>query len=292
MRYVNEYRSADAVSLQTPVFQQLPFAESLFELESLIGLDEVKKMLWEIIAFALMQRKRCDEKLTADSVVLHMIFKGNPGTGKTTVARILGRIFHQAGILSNGKMVEAERADLVGEYIGHTAQKTREMIRKAGGGILFIDEAYTLAQGGMKDFGREAIATLVKAMEDQKDHLIVILAGYNEEMDGFLRVNPGLRSRFPVQIDFPDYDHEALFAIALQMLVKREYTLTPKARWKLKNVLSLYARGHHQHGGNARYVRNLIEKCVRLQAMRLISAEKISREELMTLTDADIPAVF
>ncbi|GJM69287.1 hypothetical protein HMSSN036_15030 [Paenibacillus macerans] len=145
---------------------------------------------------------RSEAGLLSGPQVYHMIFKGNPGTGKTTVARIVAKMFQRMGVLSKGHLIEVERADLVGEYIGHTAQKTRDLVKKALGGILFIDEAYSLARGGEKDFGKEAIDTLVKAMEDQKNQFILILAGYSDEMDFFLSTNPGLPSRFPIQMDF------------------------------------------------------------------------------------------
>lgn len=263
--------------------------EAFSELQSMIGLDSIKKMIWEVTAFALVQCKRSEEHLNAEPIVLHMIFKGNPGTGKTTIARILGKIFHDLDFLSKGHLVEVERADMVGEYIGHTAQKTREQIKKSLGGILFIDEAYTLAQGGGKDFGKEAIATLVKAMEDHRDNLIVILAGYSEEMDKFIKSNPGVQSRFPIQIEFPDYDADELFNIAISMLEKRQYDLTGKARWKLKNILTAYCRSRQPHGGNARYVRNLIEKVIRLQAVRLVNDNYLSRKDLLTIEECDLP---
>jgi len=148
------------------------------ELEEMIGLNKVKTLIHELHAFVEIQKKREQENLAIEPLVLHMIFKGNPGSGKTTVARLIGKLFKEMGVLEKGHVVECERADLVGEYIGHTASKTKEMVRKALGGVLFIDEAYSLARGGEKDFGKEAIDTLVKAMEDHKDNLILILAGY------------------------------------------------------------------------------------------------------------------
>ncbi len=175
----------------------------LDELDRLIGLQSVKELVREVQAFVEIQRRQREENLAAEAVTLHMVFKGNPGTGKTTVARILGRLLAAMDVLPKGHMVECERADLVGEYIGHTAQRTREQIRKAMGGILFIDEAYSLARGGEKDFGKEAIDTLVKAMEDHKNEFVVILAGYRDEMEYFLMTNPGLRSGFPIHIEFP-----------------------------------------------------------------------------------------
>ena len=185
--------------------------------------------------------------------------------------------------------MEVERADLVGEYIGHTAQKTKELVKKALGGIIFIDEAYTLAQGGEKDFGREAVATLVKAMEDNRDNLIVILAGYSTEMERFLRSNPGLRSRFPIHIHFDDYDADELFQIALQMYTDKDYVLSNRCRWKLKYHLSEFVKGRHPHSGNARYVRNLTEKSMRLQALRIVDRELLSRQDLVTIEEADLP---
>ncbi|WP_243276897.1 AAA family ATPase [Desulfallas sp. Bu1-1] len=257
------------------------------ELESLVGLHNVKKHINEIYAFMEIQKRRSREKLHTESQVLHMVFKGNPGTGKTTVARILGKLFREAGILPKGHLQEVERADLVGEYIGHTAQKTREQIKKSLGGILFIDEAYSLARGGEKDFGKEAIDTIVKGMEDHKDNLIIILAGYRDEMDRFMQTNPGLRSRFPIHITFPDYSTDELIAIADMMLQQREYRLSAGAREELVNIIESMRR-LHEHNGNARLVRNLIERAMRVQAVRLVQLKEISREDLMTITRKDM----
>ncbi|MDD4549260.1 MAG: AAA family ATPase [Syntrophomonadaceae bacterium] len=264
--------------------------DSFRELEKLIGLNEVKRNLAEVTAFSLIQKKRTQLQLKADSTALHMVFRGNPGTGKTTVARILGSIFKDIGVLSKGHLLEVERADLVGEYIGHTAQKTREILKKSLGGIMFVDEAYTLCQGGEKDFGKEAIATIVKAMEDYRQDLIVILAGYSAEMERFLRSNPGLRSRFPIHIDFPDYDGDDLFQIALHMYAERDYELTNRSRWKLKSHLNEFTKSRHPHSGNARYIRNLVEKSIRLQALRIVDKEYHTRKDLITIEEPDLPS--
>jgi len=257
------------------------------ELDALVGLNNVKKHINEIYAFMEIQKCRTREKLHTESQALHMVFKGNPGTGKTTVARILGKLFREAGILPKGHLVEVERADLVGEYIGHTAQKSREQIKKSLGGILFIDEAYSLARGGEKDFGKEAIDTLVKGMEDHKDNLIIILAGYGEEMNSFMQTNPGLRSRFPIHINFPDYSTDELLAIADMMLLQRQYSLSSGAKEELRMIIEAMARLHEQNG-NARLVRNLIERAMRVQAVRLMDQQEITREDLLLLNRDDI----
>lgn len=257
------------------------------ELETLVGLGSVKNHIKEIDALIEIQKRRAREKLYNESQALHMVFKGNPGTGKTTVARIIGKLFKESGILPKGHLQEVERADLVGEYIGHTAQKTREQIKKSLGGILFIDEAYALARGGEKDFGKEAIDTLVRSMEDQRNNLIIILAGYRHEMERFMQTNPGLRSRFPIHITFPDYSTEELIAIADLMLEQKEYRLSHGARMELINAIEMCKL--NQHHGNARMVRNLIERAIRVQALRLVQLNgKTTREDLMTITRDDM----
>lgn len=261
------------------------------ELHSLIGLKSVKELINEIEAYIKIQQRRREEKLASGPVVLHMIFKGSPGTGKTTVARLLGKLFCAMGVLEKGHLVEVERADLVGEYIGHTAQKTRRQVEKAMGGILFIDEAYSLCRGGEKDFGKEAIDTLVKAMEDHKDRIILILAGYRKEMDGFLRSNPGLRSRFPIHIDFPDYSVDELLQIGELMLRERDYKLTPEAKEKMAGIVRKAMDEPPDNLGNSRYMRNLIERAIRAQAVRLVNESGITREQLMLICPEDVREV-
>lgn len=260
----------------------------LKELNDLIGLKKVKKLIHEYRAFIEIQKRRRHANLKAEPLVMHMIFKGNPGTGKTTIARLLGKIFKEMGVLEKGHLIEAERADLVGEYIGHTAQKTRKIIQKALGGILFIDEAYSLARGGERDFGKEAIDTMVKALEDFKDSLIIILAGYRDEIEDFMATNPGLKSRFPLQMDFDDYNMEELIAIGEKLAKDKDYLFAPDAKSYLYRVLGNLLKTGELQSGNARTVRNVIEKTIRVQAVRLLDEEEYRREELMYLRRIDI----
>ncbi|MBY0099296.1 stage V sporulation protein K [Mesobacillus maritimus] len=259
------------------------------ELETLVGMEEMKRMIKEIYAWIYVNKKREEKGLKTGRQALHMMFKGNPGTGKTTVARLIGKLFLKMNVLSKGHLIEAERADLVGEYIGHTAQKTRDLIKKALGGILFIDEAYSLGRGGEKDFGKEAIDTLVKHMEDKQHEFILILAGYSREMDYFLSLNPGLHSRFPLVVDFPDYTINQLMEIGQRMLDEREYTLSHEAERKLREHLAWVKSSLGPTGfSNGRYIRNIIEKSIRAQAMRLLLENQFERHELVTLRSNDL----
>jgi stage V sporulation protein K len=258
------------------------------ELEALVGMDELKELINEIYAWLYINKCRETANLKTGKQVLHMMFKGNPGTGKTTVARIIGKLFHEMNVLSKGHLIEAERADLVGEYIGHTAQKTRELVKKAIGGILFVDEAYSLARGGEKDFGKEAIDTLVKAMEDQQNDFILILAGYSNEMDHFLTLNPGLPSRFPVVVSFPDYSVDQLMEIAKRMIKDREYKLSLDAERKLRSHLQYVRSKEGSTFSNGRYIRNLLEKSMRKQSMRLLKEGRVDRDYLIMITERDL----
>ncbi|GAA0327340.1 stage V sporulation protein K [Oceanobacillus oncorhynchi subsp. oncorhynchi] len=258
------------------------------EFASFVGLNDLKTSIKEIYASILINEKRKEEGLKSTKQVLHMLFKGNPGTGKTTVARKLAKLYHDMNILSKGHFIEAERADLVGEYIGQTAQKTRAVIQKAMGGILFIDEAYSLSRGGEKDFGKEAIDLLVKHMEDGREDMVLILAGYPREMDRFLSMNPGLESRFPFILDFDDYSVDELLNIGNRMLSERQYQLSKQAEWKFRNHLAKKLREDNYNFSNARYVRNIIEKAIRLQAVRLLTSDKLVSRDLIVLTDQDL----
>ncbi|MBY7143587.1 stage V sporulation protein K [Virgibacillus sp. NKC19-3] len=273
-----------------PYIDNSPFTHIDQEFSSFVAMNELKRTIKEIYATIIINEKRKQVGLTGSKQVLHMLFKGNPGTGKTTVARKLAKIYYEMNILSKGHFIEAERADLVGEYIGQTAQKTRAIIQKSMGGILFIDEAYSLARGGEKDFGKEAIDTLVKHMEDNHNDFVLILAGYSNEMERFLTLNPGLKSRFPFILDFQDYEVDQLMDIAKQMAAEREYKFTKTAEWELKTQLYKKTTEMNRNFSNARYVRNVIENAIRKHAVRLLTKEQISTEDLILLTEKDLYA--
>lgn len=258
------------------------------ELEGLVGLQEAKKTIYEIYALHKINKEREKHQLKLEKQVYHMVFKGNPGTGKTTIARLFGKIFREMGILSKGHLIEVERADLVGEFIGHTAQKTRDLVKKALGGILFIDEAYSLARGGEKDFGKEAVDCLTKALEDSNKDFICIIAGYNDEMDSFLELNPGLPSRFPVHIHFSDYTVDELLEIANLMAKGKDFELTKDSLEKIRRSVTAILNDPLQANfSNARYIRNCIEKAIRVQAVRLVKSNQLSREDLIRLKPED-----
>lgn len=237
--------------------------EVLLELENMTGLSNVKKEVAELVHWLKFNTLRQQAGLKTSPVTLHSIYSGSPGTGKTTVARLIGRLFKAMNILRKGHVVEVARQDLVAEYIGQTAVKTQKKIDEAMGGLLFIDEAYTLARGHENDFGREAIDTLVKSMEDHRDHFIVILAGYKNEMTGLLKLNPGLESRFSRNFHFMDYDGEELFVIAQKMLREHQFFLDEKAEQELRYFLEA-----HQNRGNGRLVRNVVERMIVQKAVR------------------------
>ncbi|MEC5422609.1 stage V sporulation protein K [Virgibacillus sp. C22-A2] len=273
---------------QVHYIENRPFMHIDQEFSSFVAMKELKRTIKEIYATIVINEKREQLGLTCSKQVLHMLFKGNPGTGKTTVARKLAKIYFDMNLLSKGHFIEAERADLVGEYIGQTAQKTRNLIQKAMGGILFIDEAYSLARGGEKDFGKEAIDTLVKHMEDKHNDFVLILAGYPFEMERFLSLNPGLQSRFPFILDFQDYEVDQLMEIAKQMASEREYKLTKEAEIELRAHLTRKTHEIKRNFSNARYVRNVIENAIRMHAVRLLRKNEFSTEDLIQLTGKDL----
>lgn len=258
------------------------------QLDALIGLRQVKTELQTLTRFIEVNQKRREAGLRVASISYHCVFAGNPGTGKTTVARILAGIYKQLGILEKGQLVETDRSGLVAEYVGQTAVKTNKIIDKALGGVLFIDEAYTLAQGGEQDYGKEAIATLLKRMEDDRDRLVVILAGYTQEIEQFIRSNPGLRSRFNRYIHFEDYTEDELFQIFLLQAKKYDYKLDAGAEAKLNLLLRQKVTDKQKDFGNARFVRNLFEKVIENQAVRLSRSGDISKANLTVITQEDI----
>ena len=259
------------------------------ELESLIGLESVKKDVVSLANFIKMKKMREEKGLKAPNISYHCVFSGNPGTGKTTVARILANIFKELGILKSGHLVETDRSGLVAEYVGQTAVKTNKIIDSALDGVLFIDEAYTLV-GGQNDYGKEAIATLLKRMEDDRERLIVILAGYSEDMEEFINSNPGLRSRFNRYIKFPDYTSAELFDIFQLNASKNEYIINEEANQYLKKRLDIVVQNKQKDFGNARYIRNYFELAIEHQANRLAADLNLTPEKLceLTLEDVDI----
>ena len=266
------------------------------ELEELIGLEDVKKEVHSMASYVKVQQARKEKGLKTNNVSYHLVFTGNPGTGKTTVARIMARIFKDLGIVKRGHLVETDRSGLVGEYVGQTAPKTNAVIDKALDGVLFVDEAYALMDGnGANSYGSEAIATLLKRMEDDRDRLIVIIAGYTGEMKELIESNPGLKSRFNRYIEFKDYSSEDLQSIFVNNAEKAGYTLNSEAVEVLQTRMDLAVSKRDRHFGNARYARNVLEKAMSEQADRLAAegnVNKASSEALSTLTANDLTKAF
>lgn len=264
-------------------------AELLAELDGLVGLAEVKAEVRKLVAVQRLNAERRARDLPEVAGSAHLVFTGEPGTGKTTVARIVARLYGAIGVVSKGHLVEATRADLVAGYVGQTALKVQDVVRRAIGGALFIDEAYALAHGGNEDFGAEAIATLVKLMEDNRRDLVVIVAGYRDEMWTFIRSNPGLRSRFTRYIDFPDYSVDELLLIFDTMAAGAKVRVEAGARELLHGLLDEAARV--EHFGNARFVRSVFEHGYANMAGRVLADDRIDPDELDLLTVDDLRPV-
>ena len=257
------------------------------ELDGYIGLGAVKKEVKNLINMVRVYQMRRENGLPTTDLSLHMVFSGNPGTGKTTVARLMARIYHALGILSKGQLVEVDRSGLVAGYVGQTALKTAKVIEKALGGVLFIDEAYALNGRAENDFGQEAIDTILKAMEDHRDDLVVIAAGYDGLMDDFIHSNPGLESRFNRFLHFDDYSVDEMMDIFKMQCKKGCYTLADQAEEQVRDFI----RQENTNGvsfGNARGVRNLFEQILVHQSNRLAELEQVSREALMEITAEDV----
>ena len=267
------------------------------ELDDLIGLGSVKEEVRSLANFVKLQKEREAKGLKTAKVSYHLVFYGSPGTGKTTVARIVGRIYKDLGVLKKGHTVETDRAGLCGQYVGQTGPKTDSVIAKALDGVLFIDEAYSLVpEGGSgNDYGQEAISTILKRMEDYRDRLVVIVAGYKGEMQRFIDSNPGLQSRFNRYIDFPDYTGGELSQIFKMYMKKNQYTLSADAEKYLKERFD-YAVAHKDRNfGNARYARNVFEKSIQAQANRLANEkdlDKLGKDKLTELTVEDLKGGF
>jgi stage V sporulation protein K len=276
-----------------PTPQPRSLDELQAELDSLVGLESIKEQVRALLAFLQVQGQRLQHGLPEVATSQHLVFLGNPGTGKTTIARLLAQMYRAMGLLKKGHLVEVDRAGLVGEYVGMTAIKTDRAVHRALDGVLFIDEAYALARPGNArgvDFGQEAIETLLKRMEDHRHRLVVIVAGYPRLMNEFLDSNPGLRSRFSRELSFPDYSDEELVAITGRFAEQSEYRLAGEASDELRRIFQQAQRG--EGFGNARYARTLFEQALNAQALRLAGAglDRLDPEELSSLTAGDFAA--
>ena len=273
-------------------FETSGVKEVLAELDrDLIGLAPVKKRIRETAALLLVERARRSMGLAHEAPTLHMSFTGNPGTGKTTVALRMADLLHRLGYIRKGHLVSVTRDDLVGQYIGHTAPKTKEILKKAMGGVLFIDEAYYLYRPeNERDYGQEAIEILLQVMENQRDDLVVILAGYAQRMDRFFESNPGFRSRIAHHIDFPDYTDDELLGIAEKMLDQQNYRLDPVAQKSLADYIA--RRRTQPHFANARSIRNALDRVRLRQANRLFETARgpLDAAALSTIAAEDITA--
>ncbi len=279
-------KAENAVSEESSMPKE-PEEDPMETLDKLIGLDTIKSDVKELTNFVKIQKTRKDAGLKSVPVSLHLVFTGNPGTGKTTVARIISKLYKNIGVLSKGQLVETDRSGLVAGYVGQTAIKTQELIKKAMGGVLFIDEAYALSQ---KDdaFGQEAIDTILKAMEDHRDDLVVIVAGYTKPMEKFINSNPGLKSRFNKYIEFPDYTIDELMDIFDMNCKKYDYVIEDDTKQHVKELISQRKLASNGNFANAREIRNLFEEIITNQASRIAGIEDLKPEDMMKITNDDL----
>ena len=276
--------------LQPPRVETLE--QVMAELDDLVGMQNIKDSVRTLTNFLKVQQVRKERGLAQTSVSLHAVFGGPPGTGKTTIARLIGRIYKSLGFLSKGHLVETDRAGMVAGYVGQTAKKVDDLVNSALDGVLFIDEAYALSPPGAgNDFGKEAIDTLLKRMEDYRDRFVVIVAGYTDEMNHFIESNPGLKSRFNRYFYFADYPPDDLLAIFNKLCSKSNFKPTPEAQTALRQMFEQLYGSRDRTFGNGRLVRNLFEKAIELQANRLASAATLTDEQLTTLLPEDLPSL-
>ncbi|MBQ9676715.1 MAG: AAA family ATPase [Prevotella sp.] len=288
-KFVDKEDREEGVGKDSMVVNKALEGDPYKELDELIGLEAVKEEVRSLANFVKVQKARKEKGLKTPNLNYHLVFTGSPGTGKTTVARIVARIYKDLGILKKGHLVETDRSGLIGQYVGQTAPRVNAMCDSALGGVLFIDEAYALTQSeSSNDYGSEAVATLLKRMEDDRDRLVVIVAGYTNEMKKFIDTNPGLESRFNRYIHFPDYSADELYKIYRMYLKKNQYTITKEAASFLQEHLERKVAMKDRNFGNARYVRNVFEKTIQAQANRIAKAGRVSDEELVEITLADI----
>ncbi len=255
------------------------------KLENLIGLDNVKKEIYNLQNLALVNQKRRSQGLKANTVAMHMVFSGSPGTGKTTVARIIGEIYYSLGIISKKDVREVAREDLVAEYLGQSEIKTKKVLEEAKGGVLFIDEAYSLSEDE-DEYGKAVINTLLKFMEDNRDDTLIIVAGYTDEIKKFIKSNPGLESRFNTYLDFPNYSTSELISILQLIITENDYSITSEELNKISIEIDKIDKNDKSFS-NARYIRNLFEKAIKVQSSRIIQIDNPTKDDLMNLTFDD-----